>query len=145
MRIVVDTNIVFSALLNAEGGIGALLLNSSHRFEFYSCAYMQTEIERHWLKLLKISRLTEAELQVSYRNLLPKIRFIHEGMIPAEVWRLAEELVRDIDPDDVDFVALAYYLEASLWTGDKVLHDGLRQRRFEQVYTTTELLNLRFQ
>ena len=66
-------------------------------------------------------------------------------MIPAEVWQLTEELVRDIDPDDVDFVALAHYLEAGLWTGDKVLHDGLRQRRFEQVYTTAELLNLRFQ
>ena len=143
MKIVVDTNIIFSSLLNVNSTISTLLFNSTGRLEFYSCAYMQTEIERHWPKLLKISRLTEHQLRVSYQNLLLKIQFIHEGMIPPATWATAEALVRDIDPDDIDFVALAHFLEAGIWTGDKPLRDGLRQRNFEQVYTTADLLELR--
>ena len=143
MKIIVDTNIIFSALLNVNGTIGGLLFNSARQFEFYSCAYMQVEIERHWPKLLKISRLTEAELGTSYKRLLRKIKFIHEGLIPASIWAAAVELVRGIDPDDVDFVALATYLQGGIWTGDKPLRDGLRQRGYEAIYTTAELLALR--
>ena len=35
MKIVVDTNIVFSAILNSDGHIGELLFNSEEQFEFY--------------------------------------------------------------------------------------------------------------
>jgi predicted nucleic acid-binding protein len=34
MKIVVDTNIIFSALLNSNGNIGDLLFNSDKDFEF---------------------------------------------------------------------------------------------------------------
>ena len=36
MKIVVDTNIFFSAILNTNGKIGDLLLNSDDVFQFYS-------------------------------------------------------------------------------------------------------------
>ncbi|RDC65638.1 PIN domain-containing protein [Adhaeribacter pallidiroseus] len=47
MNIVVDTNIVFSALLNANGLIGELLLNSQNEFQFYSPELMTEEILRY--------------------------------------------------------------------------------------------------
>ena len=143
MKIVVDTNILFSALLNSNGTISGLLFNSARQFEFYSCTYMRAEIERHWPKLLKLSKLTEAELAATYKLLLRRINFIHEGLIPATMWVAAAELVREIDPDDADFVALATYLRGGIWTGDKPLRNGLRQRNFEAVYTTSEMLALR--
>ena len=47
MKIVVDTNIIFSALLNSNSTIGDILFNSDKDFEFYSCAYMRFEIQKH--------------------------------------------------------------------------------------------------
>lgn len=44
VKIIVDTNIVFSALLNTNSIIGDLLLNSANIFEFYSCQYLWYEI-----------------------------------------------------------------------------------------------------
>jgi predicted nucleic acid-binding protein len=49
VKIVVDTNIIFSALLNSDGLIGDLLFNSYGIFIFYSCNYMRKEIEKHKL------------------------------------------------------------------------------------------------
>ena len=56
MKIVVDTNIVFSAILNSNGKIGDLLLNSGKYIDFYSSEYLRYEIENHDEKLSKISR-----------------------------------------------------------------------------------------
>ncbi len=52
-KIIVDTNIIFSCLLNSQGTIGDLIFNSDEEFEFYSNQYMHFEIRKHWSKLLK--------------------------------------------------------------------------------------------
>ncbi|MBK7098576.1 MAG: hypothetical protein IPH58_09760 [Sphingobacteriales bacterium] len=61
-KIIVDTNIIFSCLLNSQGAIGDLIFNSENILEFYSNQYMRFEIRKHWKKLLKISKITEDKL-----------------------------------------------------------------------------------
>ena len=142
-KIVVDTNIIFSCLLNTQGKIGDLLFNSDEVFEFYSNDYMRLEIHKHWAKLKKISKLKEDDLETAYEKLLSKLVFINEESIPKEIWEKAEQIVIDFDIDDLDFVALTKYIKGSLWTGDKILHFGLKEKRFRTVYNTDELLKLR--
>ncbi len=143
MKIIIDTNIIFSTLLNTKGAIGDLVFNSNECFTFYSCSYMRFEIQKHWNKLLKISKLTDEELHVAYDRVMLKIRFINEELIPASVWEASENLVADIDIDDIDFVALQSFLGGKLWTGDKPLYNGLKSKGFEDVLTTPELVELR--
>lgn len=143
MKIVVDTNIIFSALLNSNSNIGDLIFNSNKYFEFYSCTYMRYEIQKHWERLKKISKLSDKELQVSYTQVLSKLNFINEEIIPVETWLASEHITKGIDIDDTDFVALTKFLKATLWTGDKVLYNGLRKINFKRLLNTTELLALR--
>jgi len=75
MKIVVDTNIIFSALLSSNNTIGNLLFNSDKHFEFYTCTYMRFEIQKHWERLIKISKLSSEELQISYNQILLKLNF----------------------------------------------------------------------
>lgn len=65
MKIVVDTNIIFSALLNSSSTIGDLLFNSDKHFEFYTSSYMRYEIQKHWDRLKKMSKLSDEQLHVS--------------------------------------------------------------------------------
>ena len=127
MKIVVDTKIIISALLNSNSTIGDLIFNSDKHFEFYSCNYMRYEIQKHWERLIKISRLSDQKLQVSYTQILSKLNFINEEIIPAEIWLNSEKMAERIDIDDVDFIALARFLRATLWTGEKVLYNGLKK------------------
>ncbi len=143
MKIVVDTNIIFSSLLNSDGVIGDLIFNSSKHFEFYSCSYMRFEIQKHWGKLKKISKLSDEQLEVSYAQILTKIKFINEEIIPVDIWLSSEKITKDIDVDDTDFVALTRFLKATLWTGDKVLYNGLKEISFKKVLNTSDLLELR--
>jgi predicted nucleic acid-binding protein len=143
MKIIVDTNIIFSALLNSNGSIGDLLFNSSSHFEFYSCSYMRIEIVNHWERLKKISKLNDNQLDISQQRIVSKLKFIDEAIIPSETWLKSEVIASGIDLDDTDFIALTKFLKGTLWTGDKVLYNGLKRKDFKRVINTKELLELR--
>ena len=142
-KIIVDTNIIFSCLLNSQRNIGDLIFNSKDNFEFYSNEYMRFEIRNHWEKLKRISKLTDDELEVAYGKMLTRLTFINENLIPESDWKKAEKLVQDFDIDDADFVALTRYLKGALWTGDKILYDNLKAKRFRTIYNTQDLLRIR--
>jgi predicted nucleic acid-binding protein len=104
---------------------------------------MRFEIENHWDKLKKISKLTDKELHESLFRLFTKMQFVNEELISEEIWLKAENLTADIDIDDTDFVALTNYLKGVLWTGDKELYRGLKKKGFKKVISTPELLGKR--
>ncbi|MBL0024230.1 MAG: hypothetical protein IPO98_04085 [Saprospiraceae bacterium] len=86
MKLIVDTNLVFSSILNTDSVIGDLLLNSDGQFEFYSASYLKEELENHIFKLSKISNLTIEEIAQIKSQIFAKIQFISEEIIPFEYW-----------------------------------------------------------
>ena len=106
MNIVLDSNIVFSALLKTKSTIGEIIFNSEKIYSFSAPDFLRDEIEKHWLKIKKISKLTEDELRESQYHLYKKISFIDERFLPQEEWLHAEELLKDIDIDDIPFLHL---------------------------------------
>ena len=143
MKVIVDTNIIFSALLNSNNSIGDLLFNSGKVFEFYSCNYMRFEINKHWVKLKRISKLSDEQLEESMLKVFEKVHFLNEELISEKTWLASEEIAIDIDIDDVDFIALTKHFKGYLWTGDKELYAGLKKKKFKWVVNTTELLAIR--
>jgi len=142
MKIVIDTNIVFSALISSSSTIPEIIIAPYSHFNFYTSEYLFEELERHKQKLQKASRLTEKEIEKAKTTLFKYINTISLGIIPQKIWQEAEALTFDIDPDDISFVALSIFLNAYLWTGDKVLYNGLIDRGFEKVVLTSELVKI---
>ena len=139
MKIIVDTNIVFSAILNSNRRIGKILLNSKEHFQFFTCNYLRTEIQRHRNKLLKLTKLTEEQLSELEDLVTQHITFIDERLIPQDILIKIEIQLKAIDPDDTVFVALAKHLEGKLWTGDLQLYNGLKAKRFKNIILTSDL------
>lgn len=140
MKIVVDTNIVFSAILNSSGNLGKILIHSKKYFQLYSCHYLKEEIFEHKNKLLKLTKLTERELLELIDLTTRNIEFLIETAIPEKTILKAYELVKDVDENDTIFVALTKHLKGSkLWTGDKKLITGLQKKEFKQIISTAEL------
>ena len=142
MRIIVDTNIVFSALLNSNSRIGRILLDSRDKFQFYSCKYLQKEIHRHIEKIRNYSGLNNDNLSELIALIESRIFFMEEELLPATIITEAKEWVTDIDFDDFAFVAMANHLDAWLWTGDKKLLVGMRKKGFYRIISTTDLCDM---
>ncbi len=143
MKIVVDTNILFSALLSPSGKISDLILNSSGVFDFMSPNFVFEELGRHRSKLLKISNYNEQQLDFLMHSLFKNIDFIDLEYISEINWEKAIELVKNVDQFDAPFVALSLQTNALLWTGDFKLVDGLLKSGYENCVKTDFLTEFR--
>lgn len=140
MKIVVDTNVVFSAILNSQRWIGQILLHSDKSVKFYSPRFLQVEIQNHFQKIKKITKLSDSEMYELIELLYSKIHFISEELISKESLLIADKLTADVDFDDMLFVALSIHLNCKLWTGDKVLVNALMKKGFKRFINTQELI-----
>lgn len=141
--IVVDANILFSGVLNVNSQIGNLLLTSRRFFQFYATEFLRQEIENHRPKLAEISGLSAADIELLVEKLFQRLTFIPEESIPFEFWHKSAALVRDIDPDDISYVALNEFMDGRLWTGDVKLRKGLIAKGYTRCITTKELAEWR--
>lgn len=97
MRIVVDTNIVFSAIINGSGKIGDILFNSPNSFNFYSPEFMIDEIIKYEPKLIKASKLPLLKFQESKQRVLSQIDLLSEEVILQKNWEYAHQIMKDVD------------------------------------------------
>lgn len=130
--LVVDTNLIFSALLAKESELREKILSDD--FILFAPNFLITEIYRHKSKLLKSSKLTEEDLYIYLNGVLERIRFIPIEMITIESRKAAYELCHDIDPSDTPFIALSIALDIPLWTGDKKLKNKLKKKGFSNFH-----------
>ena len=105
VRIIVDANIVFSGILNSNGKIGDLLINSGSLLEFIAPSFLRVEINRHYPRICEISGLTINEVRVAENRVCSEITFISEEQIRRTSWISAQKLVADIDPNDTLYIA----------------------------------------
>ena len=140
VKIVVDTNIVFSAILNSNSIIAKILLRSHNELQFYSCNYLRYEIKKHRNKLLKLTNLSEEALSELEELITYRITFIDERIISKDLLEMSSIQLQNIDENDTVFLALTNLLGARLWTGDKQLYNGLKRKGFNDVILTSELL-----
>jgi predicted nucleic acid-binding protein len=142
MKIVVDTNIAFSAILNANSKIARIILQPRTRLNFYSTEQLLKEITEHKQKLQQLTDYTDYELDRMILLITNRIRFINVRLIPKTIYEKSNILVSDIDEDDTEFVALTEHLKGKLWSGDKELQNGLIKKKWNKFISTIELFQL---
>ncbi|WP_426671540.1 PIN domain-containing protein [Mucilaginibacter sp. McL0603] len=139
MKLIVDTNIVFSTLLNPHSAIGEILMNIQDDFTFFAPELLKEELKRYALKIAAYSKLDQKALFDIEALVLSTINFVSEELISEQSWIQAFALTKDIDEDDTPFIALGIELNAKLWTGDKILSKGLAKKGVEIIITTADL------
>jgi predicted nucleic acid-binding protein len=139
MKIVVDSNIVFSAILNTKSRIGQLIITGSKYFDFYTVGLLKEEIIEHKDKIINITGFTEIQFEEIYQSIINRIRFVDDILLTEHDIKKAIDLVSGIDNDDSMFLALNNHLTANLWTGDKRLITGLKKKGYTRIITTDEL------
>ena len=140
MRIIVDVNIVFSAILNTNSKIADILLNSKGIFDFFAPDFLQTELDKY---LQRFRKLSIHEIKSVENRITKPIVFMSGIHIPENKWILAENMVKDIDSKDTPYVAFSLFYRCKIWSGDKALRNGLENRGFKNIISTEELFELR--
>ncbi|MCD4665304.1 MAG: hypothetical protein K8R68_08525 [Bacteroidales bacterium] len=130
--VVVDSNMIFSALIPKASKIRDILMESD--MTFYAPNFLITEIYTHKDKLIKNSKLTESEFYLYFTGIIERVKFVPIDFIGLDSRQKAYDLCKDIDIKDTPFIALAIDLGLQIWTGDKKLKDGLRSKGYKNFY-----------
>jgi len=130
--VVVDTNLVFSALIPKASSIRDLFFEGS--IVFFAPDFLLTEIFKHKDKIIKHSKLNEEEFYKYFSGITGRIQFVPLELINFESRQKAYDLCKDVDEKDIPFIALAIELKIPFWTGDKKLKEGLKSKGFSDFF-----------
>jgi predicted nucleic acid-binding protein len=138
-KIVVDTNIVFSALLNVDSRIGQILINGRRFYSFFAPEYLKSEIIDHKGKIKELAQFSDDTFLETYELILRNITILNHSIIPLKLFQKSEKLCKSIDIDDTIFVAITEFTRGKLWTGDFILMNGLIEKGYKRLIKTEEL------
>lgn len=114
MELVVDTNVVFSAMI-ADGATRELVLDerlSCHVPEFFF-----SEFTKYLEVIQQKTGLDESDLKLLVSILFEDVHVVPRDEFTEHVPE-AKEVIGSVDPDDVPFLALAIHLDAGVWSDD---------------------------
>jgi predicted nucleic acid-binding protein len=133
MDLVIDANIVFSALINSSGSSCDLLF--SDRLNLSAPEFLKEEIEKHKKEILMKTGLDEKELDIALSLLFTKIK-----LVPFSEFKQHSQKAKSIcpDPDDTEYFALAMALKCPVWSNEK----RLKLQEMISVINTAEMIEL---
>ena len=133
MELIIDANILMSALIATEGKTYDLIFND--RIKLFSVDKLLKELDKHRVEILDKSGLSEYDFNVFLSLISAEIKFVpyqeFENFIPK-----AEKITPDMD--DTEYFALALKLRCAVWSNDK----KLKNQDKVKVYSTNDLVKL---
>ena len=115
MRIILDANIIISALIK-DSMTRKILFNSGWLFYYPQEALV--ELRRYRQLIITKSNLSEKEYIKLFSKLFKMIILIpNKAILPN--FKEASSIMANIDPDDILFIACALNKSAIIWSDDK--------------------------
>jgi len=135
MRIIVDTNIIFSALIK-QGKTRTILTNPV--IEFFIIEFAIKEIRKYKTLVTDKSGLTDEEFEIMLSLLMGNIKVIDKKQTKEKIAE-SKQLIEETDPKDVPILACALAIpNDGLWTEDK----HLKKQDKAKIYNTQEMIEL---
>lgn len=131
MELVVDSNIIISALISPSGGTNDLLF--SNKIKLFAPEFLLEEIKKYSSEIVKKSGLSEVDLDLALSIIMSTVNLIPFSEFKQFI-KKAEEICPD--PKDIEFFALALSLNCAIWSEDK----RLKKQDAIKVISTTELI-----
>jgi len=137
MLLIVDVNVIFSALYSKDAAYDVFAINRSRRiFEWVAPEYMFLELRKNTDKLLQASKLSRDEIE-NVLSFIEEELWIIPGDEFGEFVPKAAELLSE-HKKDTPYLALALKLNCPIFSGDK----KFKKLSPVRVYNPRELLDI---
>ena len=131
MRLVVDTNVLISAIIK-KGETRRILFDFS--FEFVTPAYSISEIHKYKDEICQKAGINNLEFERSLEILFRYVKIINPEFYSSYLEE-ASSLIKD--SKDVPFLACAFALQCGIWSNDR----GFREQNKVKVWITKDLID----
>ncbi len=133
---VVDTNVLMSILISGKASYKPIVLFN----RFVSVDFIFNEIDEYQNTIFDKTKLDRLQL-IDYTNqILSKITILPRYVVSENNSQKATDLTKDIDFNDVWFIALALEYKLPLLTRDTKLFNGLQKKGFKDIILFDQFL-----
>ncbi len=134
MELVADSNRIIASLIK-DGYSRRILL--SRKFSFFTVEFGLKEVVKYKPLIKKKARINEDEFNSLMQKLMSKIKVFSEEEISKNSINKALKIMKEIDVDDVVFIALSLELgNIPIWSDDK----HFKKQNKVKVYSTKQLV-----
>jgi predicted nucleic acid-binding protein len=133
---ILDTNVIMSILISGKSSYKPIVMFN----RFVTIDYMFKEIDEYKETIFDKSKLERNQL-VDYTNhILSKIVVLPRYVVTEENIQKATELTKDIDFNDIWFIALSLEYDLTLLTRDIKLFNGLIKKGYKKIMLFDQFL-----
>lgn len=137
MKIVIDSNIIFSSLMSGK----TFYMDFLSQNEVYAPDFLFEEIREYESIILK-NALMKEDFYSYAREIFNYLKIIPKIAIRPETWKKAYNLCKAVDEKDTAFLALSLELNLPFITRDKKLYRGLLNQGIKDVILFGELIDI---
>jgi predicted nucleic acid-binding protein len=139
MTIIVDANILISAIINPDSFIGTTLLTQNNKVDYVLPSFASEEAFMQKKRICKTLQIDEQFFDSNLAAIQNACLVFSIDAVQAKYSKAAITIFEKIDPKDAIYVAFSLTQDALIWTGDLKLYKALRKKGFKNIITTTDL------
>ncbi len=119
MRLIVDTNIILSALI--KSGLSRKII-SSQNIEFYTLDYIMEEINKYMDYIVEKSDMEKEEVETLLAFFMENIVVVSDEEVKSKIEE-AKKIMKEFDINDAPILACALAIKNDgIWSEDKHFH-----------------------
>lgn len=133
---ILDTNVIMSILISGKSSYKPIVMFN----RFVTIDYFFNEIEEYKSTIFEKTKLERNQL-IEYTNqIVSKITILPRYVVNDKNLKKATDLTKDIDFNDIWFVALSIEYNLTLLTRDEKLFKGLTKKGFKKIMLFDQFL-----
>lgn len=134
MKLVIDSNIIFAALIR-DSSTRKIIKDLTA--DFFVISHNFIELQKYKEEIIRKSGLTEARIDILLEKISRNCILISDQDLTV-VWNDAKTIMDSIDPDDTPFIAAALATGADIWSDDP----HFQKQKNIKTWKTAELVKL---
>ena len=135
-RFIIDANILFSIFISGKEEYFELV----GKVKFLTPVYALEELQKHQETILSKTKIDSGNFNDFTLRILNRVLVVPNFLVTNQSYLQAYNWCKDIDLDDIAYVALSIEFNTCFVTRDMVLYDGLKQKGFLNIMSWEEFL-----
>ena len=135
-RFIIDANILFSIFISGKEEYFELV----GKVKFLTPVYALEELQKHQEKILSKTKIDSGNFNDFTLRILNRVLVVPNFLVTNQSYLQAYNWCKDIDLDDIAYVALSIEFNTCFVTRDMILYDGLKQKGFLNIMSWEEFL-----
>jgi predicted nucleic acid-binding protein len=136
-RFIIDANILFSMFISGKEEYFEL----TEKVKFLTPVFALEELQKHQEMILSKTKIDSGKFNEFTLRILSGVLAVPNFLVTTQSYLQAYNWCKDIDLDDIAYVAMSIEFDTCFVTRDMILYEGLKQKGYSNIMAWKDFLD----